>query len=267
MMLVASLFVGAASLGFGRQGFEKSLTALVMPVGFFWLLVTTWMVLSWIRSSVDQRGWATAIWSIFTLVSTGPLPNLWVNHIESQIPPYRPEHEQALDFVVVLGGGTSYGPTRSEVSSGGDRVVYAAQLYVQGHCKHLITTGSAAVLLGQESKTGPTEQTTELWTKLGIPPSAITSVPGSNTYEEMQKLKSLLSSLDGKRVGLLTSASHLPRAMRLAEAAGITGLIPIPAHHLGGDFARSMGYYFPSAQHLNKFAICQHEWMGSLIGR
>ena len=267
MLLVISVLSVVTGAGFGRQGIEKMLTALVMPVGFFWLVVTTWMILAWKQNRTEHRWWATGSWILLTLLSTGPLPNYWTNYLESQVPLYRPENEQPLDYLVVLGGGTSSGPTRSQLGGSGDRVVYAAQLFLQKHCQHLITTGSAANLLGKQAEMGPTEQTIEIWTSLGIPRSAITPLAGKNTYEEMQNLKTLLPDFEDKRVGLLTSASHLPRAHRLAKAAGVHGLISIPANHSGGDFARSIGYYLPSAQHLNKFANCQHEWMGSLIGR
>lgn len=267
MLLLVAVLSGLMGVGFGRQGIEKMLTALVMPVGFFWLLVNTWVILSWIQGRRDQRWWATACWVVLTLLCTGPLPNYWTNYLESQSPPYHADKEQPLDYLVVLGGGTIPGPTRSQVGGSGDRVVYAAQLYLQGHCRHLITTGSAANMLGRQAEMGPTEQTIEIWTSLGIPRSSITALAGQNTYEEMQNLKAFLSESEAGRVGLLTSAGHLPRAQRLAKSAGLHDLISIPANHSGGDFRRSLGYYLPSAQHLNKFASCQHEWMGGLIGR
>jgi uncharacterized SAM-binding protein YcdF (DUF218 family) len=267
MSLISVGVISLAGAGFGRQGIEKSMTALVMPVGFFWLLLTTWMLLSWLQHRKTERLAATALWALFTLMSTGPVPNFWINQIESRTLPYQPQSELPLDYVVVLGGGTSDGPNRSQVSGSGDRVVLAAQLYLQGHCKHLITTGTSAKMLGIQPESGPTEQTREIWTGLRIPASAISSLPGSNTFEEMQSLKSMLAGKGSVRVGLLTSASHLPRALRLAREAGINDLIPIPANHRGGDYRRSLFYYLPSANHLQKFADCQHEWMGSLIGR
>lgn len=267
MTMLASFLSGLAGLGFGREGIEKLLSALVMPVGLLWLVVTSWMIISWFQRRNDQRWWATVAWTVVTLLSTGPVPNLWINHLESQIAPYRPDQQPPLDCVVVLGGGTTTGPTRSQAGANGDRVVYAAQLYLQGHCQNLITTGTSAAQIGKPVKAGPTEQTIEIWTELGIPATAISALPGRNTFEEMQSLKGFLPNLQGKRVGLLTSASHLPRALRLAEAAGISGLIPIPANLNDDGYWRTLGFYLPSSQHLNKFATCQHEWMGSLIGR
>ncbi len=59
-------------------------------------------------------------------------------------------------------------------------------------------------------------KTVEIWTKLGIDSAAIRSIGGRNTFEEMQQVKEIWSELPGKKVGLLTSALHLPRAVRLA---------------------------------------------------
>ncbi len=267
MLLVVSVLSGLVWAGFGKMGVEKLLTALVMPVGFLWLLMTAWMLLSWFQRRIGQRAWATAAWIILTLLSTGPLPNAWVNYLESQVPEYQPDEGPPLDFLVVLGGGTRSGPTRAEAGYSGDRVLYAAQLYIQGHCRHLITTGTSGPKLGRGEWPDPTEQTEEIWTALGIDRSAISALPGRNTYEEIQSLKKIMPEMEGKRIGILTSASHLPRALRLAEAAGISGLIPVAANHNGGEFTRALGHFLPSAQHLSRFAACQHEWMGSLVGR
>lgn len=267
MLSTTVVLSSGAAAAFGWQGVEKLLTEFAMPVGFVWLVSTTWMGLTWIRRDSRTRWLATAVWVALTAISTGPVPNLWMDHLESLYPPYRAGSEPPLDVLVVLGGGTREGPTRSEVGAAGDRVVYAAQLYFQGHCGHLITTGSSAETLGRDSKS-PTEQTIELWTGLGIKRSAISTLPGRNTSEELKSLKANIALYQGKRIGVLSSASHLPRVMRLAQAEGLFDLIPVPANYNGSSWnGMSIHDFVPSARHLEKFSICQREWLGGLVGR
>jgi uncharacterized SAM-binding protein YcdF (DUF218 family) len=270
ILVVLSVLAGGF---FGKQGVEKLWTALVLPVGLLWWLVSSWMLLSWVGISASEtsrnasRWLSMAIWTFLTLVCTAPFPVMCMRHLESQIPPFQPDDSQPLDAVVVLGGGTRSGPTRTEVGESGDRVVYAAQLYLQGNCRQLIATGSAAKGLSGVAE-DPKDQTIQLWIGLGIPLTDISALPGRNTYEEIQSLKAYLSEHEGKRIGLLTSAFHLPRALRLAERAGIGDCVPIAADHHADQAQRITIYSFlPSAGNLEMISIVQREWMGKLIGR
>ena len=82
---------------------------------------------------------------------------------------------------------------------------------------------------------GGAKAAAQMWADLGIPDSAITLVGGRNTYEEAGELGRLLAAHAGERVGLLTSAWHLKRAVRLATSQGLD-VISVPA-----DF-RTTGY-------------------------
>lgn len=266
MVISATPLLTASALLLGRAGVEKTLTQLTFPVAIVWLVLTSWVILSCYSGQVAGRFWAIILWLGFTLCSTAPLPNWCVDRLESQVRAFDPQIGPALDYLMVLGGGTGIGPGRAELSAAGDRVYYAAQLYQQGRAKHLITSGTATAALGPASP-NPTELTIELWTGLGIPPQAITSLPGSNTYEEIESLKRLRPQLAGKRIGILTSAAHLPRAMRLADQAGLTDLIPLAANHRRNTRGLQVSSFIPSSGNLEKLAICQHEWMGWLVGR
>ena len=145
-----------------------------------------------------------------------------------------------------------------------------AQLYFEGYTKQLITTGESIEGLGGKKIPGPAEQTVELWTKIGIPRADIVSMPGINTYQETKALAEAVLSgpLQGKRIGLVTSATHLPRAIRLAKSHGVEDLHPIPA-----DFrSRQSDYYtimafLPSTAALNQLFKNQHEIMAAWVGR
>ena len=76
--------------------------------------------------------------------------------------------------------------------------------------------------------------------ELGIPDSAIVMGRGANTGEELQNAKRYLTDADASRVGLLTSAWHMPRALRHAERNGLgkekgTGVFFIRSGARSGD--------------------------------
>jgi len=112
----------------------------------------------------------------------------------------------------------------------GDRVMLAARLYAQGKVKQLVTTG-VVQRWGQRDSVDMSEATDRIWRELGIPSTAITQIGGVNTSQELKNIKQLLGDQPPARVGLLTSAFHLPRAERLARQNGVA-VIPIPAGFL-----------------------------------
>ena len=237
--MFAGLFILAVctSIGYyfhGRIGLEKVLTRFAYPLGAGWLLLAAWtfqfLLAFRIRSALIPLVCLIGL----TLSSISPTVDLVVRYLEGQVEAYDPTSGEQLDAIVVLGGGTQEGPTRAEANHSGDRVLYAAQLYLQGHVRQLISTGGNAIqpMLGEEIR-GPADMTVEIWTKLNIPEEDIIVLDGLNTAQEFEAIKSHFESTElPARLGVLTSATHLSRAMRLAKNAGLSGLFPIAANHL-----------------------------------
>ncbi len=269
LLWAAAIALLLVALGFyfhGKIGAEKALTALVMPVGAIWLLLGGWMAQHAVRREVKQMLLPAGLWTLLTLCGSGPTSGFCLRYLETREVVFVPETDPALDVLVVLGGGTREGPERSEVASSGDRVVYAAQLFIGGYARRLITTGQAMDgLMGPRSD--PSKQTIEIWTALGIPNESIDSLGGYNTFQEIENLKRRMPEMKGQRVGILTSAFHLPRAMRLARAAGLDDLIPVAANHRANYQSLSFTAYLPSAEGLAEFSRCQREFMARLISR
>lgn len=270
-VLVTAGIFGAAliALGYmlhGKTGLEKSATKLVMPVGVLWLLLSGVLIQQCLRSGLARSLPTWCLWTLLTVASTAPLPDACLRYLESRETVFRPNEDPDLDVLVVLGGGTSQGPTRAQAGGGGDRVVYAAQLFLSGRTKRLITTGDA-IQGFTGTRTSPKEHTLEIWTALGIPRSAIGTLSGLNTSQEMQSLKAIMPELQGQRIGLLTSASHLPRAMRLARAQGLSNLVPVAADYQSNSVSYGYTDFLPSASALDQLARCQHEFMAKLLGR
>lgn len=274
MCVAAALFMifwlGLASFFHGKTGFEKTATRLVTPLGAAWTVLGAFGLVHMLSARGLVRILSPLAWCVFTLCTCSPVVALLTKYIEHGVEHAKLSTQQPLDYVVVLGGGTTMGPDRAQLGSSGDRVMRGAQLYFEGYTNQLITTGESIEGLGGKKIPGPAEQTVELWTKIGIPRADIVTMPGINTYQETKALAEAVLSgpLQDKRIGLVTSATHLPRAIRLAKSHGIEGLYPIPA-----DFrSRQSNYYtimdfLPSSGALNQLFRNQHEIMAAWVGR
>lgn len=263
----AVVAIGLATLGgilSGRPGVEKTLTELLYPVGFLWWLLTSIGFAAFVSSSRRTGCSLLCCSAVLWCCGTSALPNLLISSLEKSVPEvFASESDPPLDVLVVLGGGTTENEHRAQAASSGDRVVYAAQLYHQGHAKRLITTGSEmGGIFGR--KASPSQQTIDIWTKLAIPVDAISTLPGINTYQELESVAGLPDDVLSGRIGILTSAWHLPRAMRLARSRDL-GVIPVAADYRAYDEVRFS--VVPRAKMLLRLRNAQHEYMAYFLGR
>lgn len=265
-LVVASVVLALLGLYFhGKTGVEKVLTKLMMPTGFAWLLLCALVMQRALQKKAAPAIASGVVWCLFTAVASSPLADAGLRYLETIEKPFDPSTDQPLDVLIVLGGGTSDGAIRSQAAAAGDRVLYGAELFQQGFARRLVTTGESISGIGS-NRLDPSEQTNEIWTKLGIPSNSIESLPGINTYGEMQAIKKLEGSLPKKRIGVLTSAWHLPRAMRLARAQGLE-LIPVAADYRSPQVSKRFQDYLPSSQNLRRLDIVLHELLAAIVSR
>lgn len=264
--LVAVALIAIATGCHGKVGLEKTVTFCVKPFGGFWLLFTGYCWQNFMQRTSFLGGLGILGWLTLTLAACGPVSGKLVQYLESRIEPPSLSANEPLGAVLVLGGGTGDAPNRAQVTSAGDRVVYGAQLYHEGKTRKLITSGQG-IAVGQQKIRGPAIQTVEIWTKLGVPPEALVTLNGINTYEELQSLQVIMDEeLAGERVGLLTSALHLPRAMRLAQARGLE-LVPIAADYRYQNRPLTFMDYLPGPSALRDLEAAEHEVIAALVNR
>jgi len=172
-----------------------------------------------------------------------------------------------LREVVVLGGGTdSRINGESQLSTAGDRIATAARMYHAQRVERLICTGSNA-FQGSPLDLPPREEAAEVLVDLGVPSDRVIQLEGKNTSEEMKNLHAWLDAhQDCRRVGLLTSAYHLPRAIRLALSRGLE-LVPVPSDFLTEPFAPSPHLVVPGTDHLNTTHRALKEYLAWWVGR
>ena len=267
VLLFAGIFFAVVAAVSGTTMVEKMLTGLAMPAGLLWvgLLTTIYFCL------VNRQAWPATVcflcWLLLTVAGNGVVSNWFARTVESQ---WQNEldslSENPVDLLVVLGGGTT---TRlsgePQASFGGDRIIQAARIWHAGETKMLMCTGKQTYK-NWDKDLDPHEEAKLLLEELGVPRSDILELNGENTSEEIANLKRWSDKHPDKRIGLLTSAWHLSRAMRLA-AANELDVQPVPSHFLSEPFAPEPDVIIPSEASLLVTAAIAKEYLAGWVGR
>ena len=258
--------VGAVS---GFSMIEKVLKELVTPVGMTWVM----LALLTYFGLVYRVGWtamaAFSCWLLLTIGGNSFVSGFLASNLEQNYLDTNPYTCEPFDVLIVLGGGTNMTPTgAAQLSSGGDRVMVAARMFHSGQTKTIVATGRQEFRI-DETDRHPHEETVEILQALSIPQKHLRMLGGKNTSEEMQEIAKWLSSEPESknwRIGILSSAWHLPRAMALAEANEIVAE-GVPANYLTQPYAPNPSVIVPSAHNLKVTGTMLHEQLGRLIGR
>jgi len=223
----ALMFVAGTWWALGRMVAEKLVTVLAMPTGLVWLLLLV-SVLAANRAGRRDLMLAAAIpWTLLTLLGNGMVAEALAQSLEQPYRQIQPLQSEPFDSIIVLGGGTSVGGNkRIQGNTAGDRVLLTAQMFHAGLTKRILCSGRRITELAPDAP-DPADQSLALLVSLGVPKESIGQLEGHNTSEEMRLLSESIGDTD-ERMGLVTSAWHLPRALRLAEHNNLT-LEPLPA--------------------------------------
>ena len=205
---------------------QKIATESVMPyslvaMGLLAALIAVWR---------DQRKWLR--WLVGGLLllhyggGNGVISQYLLLTLEEPFQTQRTYELEPFDAIVVLGGGTDEARNGyAESSLAGDRIVVAARVYHAGLTPRIICTGDRFDTLGVDAMS-PANEAEEILIGLGIPKEHIERVGGQTTSAEMVNLTKVIQP--NQRVGLVTSAWHLGRAMKLSKTQGLD-FTPIPA--------------------------------------
>ncbi len=213
-----------------------------------------------------RRRVATALIAIAVAIaycgSTGIVGDGLLGPLERRYPPlHRGQSLPVAPWIVVL--GSDYAPrddipvTAALDGDGLVRIVEGVRLAREYAGSRLLVSGGA-----RPGQVPPAQGYAELARDLGIDPAAITlSDKPLDTGSEARAVAKLL----GRTPFLLvTSAYHMPRAMRLMQDAGAQP-VPAPTGQRVNDSVRMQwGGLLPSAAGLGKTERALHEYVGLL---
>ncbi len=209
---------------------SKLLPVFVYPVGLACVMAIAALILWWLKSRWTPLPIAIAL-AVLLIASSAIFNDAIIRSLEwRHIPDGEPPTAEAI---VLLGGCTkSQQAPRPmvDVTEGGDRVLYAAKLYRDGKAPLIIAAGGRVGWLGGGAPEA--EDMAQLLQFLNVPSADILQEPNSlNTYQNAVNVKRLLRDRQLERVLLVTSAMHMPRALRVFQQQGIDA-IPAPTDFL-----------------------------------
>ncbi len=170
--------------------------------------------------------------------------------------------------ILVLGGAVEQRLTAAHgipaLNGAAERMTEAVALARRHPEARLVFTGgSAAIMPG-----GPTEADTarRLFADLGLPSSRLTFEDESrNTWENALLTHRLVNPRAEETWLLVTSASHMPRAVGSFRAAGWR-VVPWPVNHTTGADP-TLWYNWPFPTRLNQSEGALREWIGLAVYR
>ena len=259
---------------------SKMLPNLIYPAGFILLLLLFGLFLC--RSAVAKNRMMGFL-ALFVFIAGNKLPGAFlIRKLEQTYPPYN--GSQKADAIVVLGGGTV---TKSEprqiveVNGAGDRVIYAVQLYRSGAADKLLLGGSyitwrdGVVSTEGGSVSSPASEMAELMRMFDVPEEALIIQDHSvNTAEEAVDDAEILRELGCEKIILVSSATHMRRAVALFEKQGLD-VIPAPTdfsfsdqeweNFLRFDWASSYTFFIPTVGNMEAFQGALKEYLGYFV--
>lgn len=195
-------------------------------------------------------------------LSLVPVGQWLIAPLETRYPPM--PQVAAPDGIIVLGGGEEADMLAvwglPHVNGAGDRFIAGAALARQFPEAQLIFTGgggSVQVLLGGAATEASTAA--EIFGSLGIAPDRmVLEDRARNTTENARNSHAIVQPQGDQSWILVTSAFHMPRAMRSFERAGWTGITPWPVDYRSGRGIPLTGWNLSRNLEVLNIAIREH---------
>jgi len=203
---------------------SKLLTPLVAPLGIAFMLWLAALCAHVCRSRWRQPLLLAGI-AVVLFFSSGSVGGWLIGRLEREYPPLTAAASPQADVIIVLGGATAPAlPPRAhtEVGEGYDRLLHGLRLYRAGKAPYLLFCGGTI-----EALTGTTEsearQYLELAREAGLATEDIVVLEerSRNTYENALYAQQVMVARGWENALLVTSASHMPRAMAVFNALGV----------------------------------------------
>ncbi|MDF7789683.1 envelope biogenesis factor ElyC [Pantoea ananatis] len=207
---------------------KKVAGSLLLPLPFLLLLMAAGILLLWF-SGWQKSGKIiiSASWLFLLLISLQPIADRLLLPMESRYPTWN--GTQKVDYIVVLGGGYTYNPawapSSNLLNNSLPRVTEGVRQWLRNPEAKMVFSG-AATANNTRSNAWVAAQVAQ---SLGVPASHIQTLDQpQDTAHEAQAVSALIGH---HPFLLVTSANHMPRAIRFFQQAGLNP-IPAPANQL-----------------------------------
>lgn len=245
---------------------SKFIPLFLYPVGLVFMLLLAVSLL--LFTGRQRAAWMLMLAIVLLVFAAGNDRTAYalIRGLENEYPPMSVEDTPEADVIVVLGGGLGLPhPPRlyPDLNNNSDRLLHALRLYRAGKADHiLLTGGNVFPQPGLESEAYYARGVLELW---GIPETAVVMETESrNTLQNADYSARILNKRGWTKVLLVTSASHMHRAVMAFHHAGVD-VIPVPVDYLAVDSAAPEALaWIPNVGALAGTTYALHEYLGRL---
>ena len=251
---------------------SKLLPLFLYPLGISCLLLVVAIVTFWKRPRAAAICLGIAL-GVILLFSNDLMAQALLRSLESQYPIL--SQPPQVGAIVVLGGCTrAPSPINHwpEVSESGDRVIYGARLYRDGVAPKVILSGGSIPWSGRQQPEAQDMAT--LIQLMGVPSQALLLETASlNTYENAVNTKALLKAQQiPEPILLVTTASHMPRAIGIFQKLGIQAIAAptdflAPGANQPKTFASLLLGLLPDTSSLDQSTLALKEYVGTAVYR
>lgn len=210
---------------------KKIVGGLMLPLPLLLLVIGAGIALVWFsRWQKTGKVFISVGWLMLLLLSIQPVADRLLKPIEESYPTWH--GSERVQYIVVLGGGytwnESWAPSSNLIGNSLPRLNEGIRLWRANPGAKMIFTGAAAIT----NPVSTAEAGARVAESLGVPRSDIITLDQpKDTEEEAAAVKQAIGDAPFL---LVTSASHLPRAMIFFKHVGLKPL-PAPANQLAID--------------------------------
>ncbi|MCW8838292.1 MAG: YdcF family protein [Thiovulaceae bacterium] len=233
---------------------KKTITFFVEPLGFILLLSSFGLYFLFINKTKYAKIFLSLSFSFLVLLSYPPFSNFLVEKLENQYKKY--QYNEDIKYIHVLGGGHNNDTSQPLSSKLGDA---STKRVLEGIIIYKNIPGTKLIFTGYEGNTNisTAQMNANLAIALGIPEKdiIINGLP-KDTYEEAEFSKHIVKD---KKFALVTSATHMPRAMMMFKSKGMNP-ISAPTYFKKKDIYK----HLPSTSSFENSRMAIHEYLGIL---
>lgn len=238
---------------------KKLISFFLEPFGMVATLFVLGLYFLYINRSKLAKQFLSASFLLLFLFSYPPFSNFLVKNLENQYPKY--DYKTEIEYIHVLGNGHNTDKTQP-ISSNLNTT--STKRVLEGIIIHKQTPNSKLIFTGYSGSTDTSnaKMNAILASVLGIKDEAmIINGKPVDTREEAAFTKTIVGD---KPFALVTSATHIPRAMMIFRSFGMNP-IAAPTNYYKEDFR---GYFRkPSARYFFISTVAVHEYLGMVLAR
>ncbi|MGR4067823.1 ElyC/SanA/YdcF family protein [Billgrantia sp. C5P2] len=241
---------------------KELIAVYAMPLPLFFIFLGLAALLFFSGRRRGGLGLGVLATVMLLLAACSPLADKLLEPLESRYPPLQISGDETwVETIVVLGGGWQPERGGSSLSRLNEsslfRLTEGLKLLQDFPQARLVVSGGSRL----ESMPPVAEAYAQAVSELGVTAVELVVLDWpTDTASEARAVRDLLDR--GSQLLLVTSASHMPRAMAHFRAVGLDP-VAAPTHRLvNPGVAWNLAYWLPTSQALSKTERALHEYMG-----